>query len=40
MERWQKIRLHVRTFEDAKEPKHNNTILVSMLDVIVDVSNR
>jgi hypothetical protein len=39
MERWQKIRLHVHTFENAKEPKHNNTILVSTPDVVVDVSN-
>jgi hypothetical protein len=40
MERWQKIGLHMYTFEDAKKPKHNNTIPVSTPDVIVDVSNR
>ena len=31
--------LHVRTFDDAKKPKHNNAIPVGMPDVVVDVSN-
>jgi len=31
--------LRVRTFDDAKKPKHNNTIPVGTPDIVVDVSN-
>jgi len=31
--------MHVHTFEDTKKPKHDDTIPMSMLDVVVDIAN-
>ena len=31
--------MYMHTFVDTKKPKHDNTIPMSMLDVVVDIAN-